>query len=169
MLDILALYLDRFLSPELVVFVISMLPILELRGGLIVASLLGVPWYTAALLSIISNAFTVPFVLLFTKRVITAMSRSRFSVIKQLIGSIHRKGNSAGTRLKRTFPNKLRLGLFVFVAIPLPGTGAWTGSIASALMDLRRGYAMLPICLGVVMSCVIMLVLAYLVPSLFVL
>jgi uncharacterized membrane protein len=166
--ETLAESLRSYLSPQLVVFIISLLPVLELRGSLIVASLFQIPWWEASLIAIAGNMLAVPLVILLTERALEAMSRQRrFRFLHRAAAAIERKGRGAGRRLQRRFPNKLRLGLLLFVAIPLPGTGAWTGGIAAALMGLKPRYAAPPICLGILCACVAMLVLAYLLPSLF--
>lgn len=158
-------FLNQYLSPELVVFIISLLPILELRGGLIAAKLLGVPWLTAYPISIIGNIIPVPFIIFFIERILGFLKNH--GPIKRFAAFIEEKGRKAGQKLQAKYPKSLMLGLFLFVAIPLPGTGAWTGSLAAALLGLKPAKSAPVICLGVVGASIIMSILAYLIPGAF--
>ena len=77
------------------------------------------------------------------------------------------KGQSLGDKLVEDYPNSIWLGLLIFVGIPLPGTGAWTGSLLAAFLQQSPRKSMVPIVLGIFMAAVIMLILTYFVPSLF--
>ncbi|MGD9559368.1 MAG: COG2426 family protein [Oscillospiraceae bacterium] len=160
-----SLFLRRYLSPELIVFLISLLPILELRGGLVAAKLFDIPWHIAAPIAIIGNILPVPFIIFFIERILNFLKEH--GPIKKFAGWIEAKGRKAGASLEAKYPKSLYFGLFIFVAIPLPGTGAWTGSLAAALLGLKPSKSAIPICLGVLGACVIMSLLAYVVPSLF--
>lgn len=159
-------FLEKYLSPELVVFIISMLPILELRGGLLVAGpIFHMPWYIAAPIAIVGNILPVPFIIFFIERILNFLKEH--GPIKKFAGWIENKGRSAGEKLKEKHSASLWLGLFLFVAIPLPGTGAWTGSLAAALLGLKPKFSAPPICLGVLGACVIMLIISYVIPGAF--
>ena len=158
-------WLEQYVPPELIVFIISLLPILELRGGLIVAKLLGVPLLTAAPIAILGNIIPVPFIILFIERILGFLQRH--GPIKKFAGWIERKGRSAGEKLMTKHSKSLFIGLLLFVAIPLAGTGAWTGSLAAALLGIPPKRSVLPLCLGVLGACVIMSVIAYLIPGFF--
>lgn len=165
MLETLISFFRSFLSAEVVVFIISMLPILELRGGLIAASLLHVPWYTAAPIAIIANMIPVPFIIFFIEKILDYLSQH--GPIKKLARKITEKGRSKGEEMLEKHPSSVMLGLFLFVGIPIPGTGAWTGSLVAALLGVPPKKSWIPISIGILTACVIMLVLAYLVPSFF--
>lgn len=158
-------FLQQYVSPELIVFLISLLPILELRGGLIVAKLLGVPWTVAAPIAILANVIPVPFIIMFIERILDFLKDH--GPIKKFARWLETKGRSAGDKLQAKYPKSLYLGLMLFVGIPLPGTGAWTGSLAAALLGLKPKKSAPVIFLGVLMACVIMLVITYLVPGFF--
>ena len=156
-------FLDQYLSPEVIVFIVSMIPILELRGGMIVASLLGVPWAVAAPIAILGNILPVPFIIFFIEHILRFLQQH--GPIKKFATWCETKGRSAGNKLQEKYPKRLWLGLFLFVAIPLPGTGAWTGSLAAALMGIPPKKAAPPICLGVVGACLIMSFITYVLPA----
>jgi len=162
MLESITLFLDRYLSPELVIFLISMLPILELRMGLVAAALLDVPVLPATAICVIGNILPIPIILLFVKKVLLFL-RSH-GPIKRLAAKFINIAMTKGGEIMKKYPRQVQLGLFLFVAIPLPGTGAWTGSLIAAFLgiDLRKAFP--PICLGVLGAGTSMLVITYFVP-----
>ena len=149
------------LAPELVVFIVSMLPILELRGGLIVAAVLGIPWYIALPICLIGNMLPIPFVLLFIRKIFTWLER--FGWCAKLIHRFEQHVLKKGKKIQVRWI----VGLYLFVAIPLPGTGGWTGALAADLFDIRFKHALPVIFLGVLSAGIIMLVLSYFIPGLF--
>jgi len=158
-------FLRDYISPELVVFVISMLPILELRGGLIAASLLGIPWQTAAIICIIGNVLPIPFILFFIKKIFAWLKTTK--ALGSLIHKLEKRGLEKGEEMVRRHPARVLFGLYVFVAIPLPGTGGWTGALVASLLNMRIKHSFWTILAGVATAAVIMLLLAYFLPSLF--
>lgn len=150
-------FIDLFgnINKELVIFIISLLPILELRGGLLAATLLEVEFVRAAIICIIGNILPIPIVLLFLKFVLDILSK--WSVTKKLVNWLEKKVDE-----KREQIDKYGyLGLILFVGIPLPGTGAWTGALLAVMLGLNRKKSFLCIVLGVLMAAVIMSVLSY--------
>lgn len=162
MAETVSLFFAKYLSPELVVFIISLLPILELRGGLVAASLLGVPWAKAMVIALIGNMLPVPFIILFIEKILHFLKDH--GPIKGFARWIERKGMTKGAELQRKYPKQVMLGLFIFVAIPLPGTGAWTGALVASFLGLDLKKSAPPICLGVVGASLIMLVITYVIP-----
>ena len=150
-----AVTLGKYVSKEVVVFIISMIPILELRGGLIVSRLLEVPITTAAPLCIIGNIIPIPFILLFIKQVFKWMKKIR--IFRGLIEKLENRAMSKSDNIKKyEF-----WGLVLFVGIPLPGTGAWTGSLIAALLDVDFKKAILAELLGIAIATVIMSIFSY--------
>lgn len=147
--------LGKYVAKEVVVFVISMIPILELRGGLIVASLLQVPITTAIPLCIVGNIIPIPFILLFIKQIFKWMKK-----IKIFCGLIERLENRAMSKSDNIKKYEF-WGLVLFVGIPLPGTGAWTGSLIAALLEVDFKKAVLAELLGIAIATVIMSVVSY--------
>lgn len=158
-------FLSVYISPKLMVFIISMLPILELRGGLIAASILNIPWFEAAVISIIGNCLPIPVILLFVKKVLGWLKNTK--LFHRLAHKYEAKALKKGGELLQKYPGRIMFALYVFVAIPLPMTGAWTGALIAAFLDfpLKRSFA--AIAAGVMTAAVIMLTLAYLMPALF--
>lgn len=147
--------LGQYISAQAVVFIISMIPILELRGGLLVASMLKVPMLQAIPLCIIGNIIPIPFILLFIKQIFKWMKN--FKVFRGLVEKLEKRAMSKSDSIKRfEF-----WGLALFVGIPLPGTGAWTGSLIAALLEIDLKKAVLSILIGVAMATVIMSFVSY--------
>lgn len=147
--------LDGILSGEMIIFLVSMIPILELRGGLIVASLLHVDIWRAIPICIIGNAIPVPFILLLINKIFQLMKK--YNIFKGLVVKLEDKAmGKSETIQKYEF-----WGLMTFVGIPLPGTGAWTGSLIAALLHVKMKKAIPAIALGLVMATVIMSVVSY--------
>ena len=108
------------------IFLISLLPVIELRGSIPVGYYQGLPWYTNMITSIIGNLLPVPFILLFVVKVFEFMKKRNI-----MVGFIEKIEKRAMSR-SDSIANKEFIGLMLFVAIPLPGTGAWTGALIAA-------------------------------------
>ena len=147
--------LGGYISRELVIFIISMIPILELRGGLVAASLLQVPITTAIPICIIGNVIPVPFILLFIRQI--------FKLLRNVkgIGGLIRKLEARAMGISDSIRKYEFWGLVLFVGVPLPGTGAWTGSLIAALLEVDFKKAILAVLLGIAMATVIMSVVSY--------
>ncbi len=142
-------------APELIVVIISMIPVVELRGSIPVAILLfNIPWLEAAVLSIIGNMIPVPFLLLLIDWFFGLISKVKpgRKFTEWLFTRTRRKGKS--------IEKYEEIGLVVFVGIPLPGTGGWTGALAANIFGLRFWRSMLFIFLGVIMAAIIVTVLS---------
>jgi len=140
---------------EILVFIISMTPILELRGGLIAASLLGLDPVRAYIISIIANIIPIPIILWFVKAVLDFMKKH--NIMEKLVLWLEEKVNSK----KESIEKAEFWGLLLFVGIPLPGTGAWTGCLIAALLGIEKKKAFLAATLGVIMASIIMMFLSY--------
>lgn len=157
-------FFTSFIPPWLTCFFISALPVLELRGGLITASLLGVPWVQATVACVLGNILPIPVILLFVRKVLTWLGRTK--TFGRVASHFERVALSRGGELIEKYPNRVMFGLFVFVAIPLPMTGAWTGSLIAAFLGLPARRSFPPLAMGVLCAACIMLLLAYAFPSL---
>lgn len=145
------------ISEELIVVIVSALPIVELRGALPIAiNLFHMSWYWALSLAIIGNMLPVPFLLLFLEPL--ARGVSRVDSGKKLVEWVFRRTRQRGEVIERYE----KIGLALFVAIPLPMTGAWTGSIAAFLFGLKFNDALLSILFGVIISGAIVTSLCFL-------
>ena len=134
-------------SKELVVLAISALPVLELRGALPVAiNLFHFPWYYALLLAIIGNLLPVPFLLLFLNNISRLLSK--IGIFEKILHWLFEHTRRRGKIINRYE----RIGLALFVAIPLPVTGAWTGSLAAVIFGLKFKHAFLSIFAGVLIA-----------------
>lgn len=135
----------------LVTLIISMVPVIELRGAIPVAVLLhDLNPIPACIVSILGNLIPVPFIIIFIRKIF-AWIRHRIPKLNRFIDRLEEKGKS-----KRSTVEKYGFwGLFLFVAIPLPGTGAWTGALIAAMMDMRLKRAFPSIVMGVIAAGII--------------
>ena len=139
---------------ELTVFLLSLMPVIELRGGILAAKLLGLEMLPAFFICLVGTLLPTPFILLFINKIFDWMRNTR---LVKLVDRMEAKGRSKFDKINRY----KTLGLLIFVAIPLPGTGAWTGSLAAALMKMDFKSAMISVVGGTLVADVIMCILSY--------
>ena len=146
------------LGKYLWVFFVSMLPVIELRGAIPIGVGLGLPLTPVYIVSIIGNMLPVPFIYLFARKVLN------WGKDKRLVGGLCRwllnKGNKAGAKVRENGGKGLFIGLMLFVAIPLPGTGAWTGTLAASILNMNFKDSCLAAMGGVLIAGVIMLLVS---------
>lgn len=142
------------LNKYLYVFIISMVPLIELRGAIPYSQVMGLPLVQAYIVAIIGNMLPVPIIYLFARKVL------EWGADKPVIGGFFswclRKGEHGGQKLKAKAGNGLFIALMLFVGIPLPGTGAWTGTLAASLLDLEFKESILAVMAGVLLAGIIM-------------
>ena len=141
---------------------VSMLPIIELRGGLPFGVALGLPYYLAFPAAVIGNIIPAPFIIVYIRRVFLLM-RKYLPRLNGMVDSLEQKAHLKGKKAQKY----QYLGLWLFVAIPLPGTGAWTGSLAAAFLEMRLKKAMPAVVIGVLTAGTIMLALTHVGVNLF--
>lgn len=143
------------INKNALIFIVSMLPVVELRGGLIAASLLDVSFIKAFIICFIGNILPVPFILLLIERIFNLLKK--WNLTKKIVIKLENK-----TLAKREQLDKYGyLGLLIFVGIPLPGTGAWTGTLLAVLLNLNKKKSFVYISLGVLMAGIIMGIFSY--------
>ena len=130
---------------------VSMIPVVELRGGLPFGVALGLPYPLAFAASVIGNLLPVPFIVVYIRRILRWM-RTRFRKMDGFVSFLEKKAHLKGRKVTRY----KYLGLLLFVGIPLPGTGAWTGALAAAFLDMPLRRALPSIVLGVLLAGCIM-------------
>ena len=144
--------IEQFLS----VFGLAMIPVFELRGAIPVGVAAGLPFWTVFLTAFLGNLLPVPFLILFTRRVFEWL-RTKSALLERFVSRLERKAATKEDLLKKYE----LLGLCILVAIPLPGTGAWTGSLVAAVFDIRLKHAFPAIALGVLIAGIIVSVVTY--------
>lgn len=125
----------------------SMVPIVELRGGIPFGVALGLPHWQAFLAAVVGNLIPLPFIVVYIRRVFAWM-RKHMPKLDHVVDKLEKKAHLKG----RTVTKYKYLGLMIFVAIPLPGTGGWTGALVAAFLDMRLKKAALPLILGVLIA-----------------
>ena len=142
------------LTKYLYVFFVSMVPLIELRGAIPIGVGLGLPLVNVYILSIIGNMLPVPFIYLFARAIL------EWGKDKPVIGKFFtfclEKGHKGGQKLQEKAGRGLFVALLLFVGIPLPGTGAWTGTLAASLLDMDFKSSVIAVMCGVVLAGVIM-------------
>lgn len=141
-------------SKELVVFIISMIPILELRGSLIAAGFLKMKFLSTYILAVIGNMLPIPIILIFIDKIFLWLKKTP---LKKAVVRLENRAVSKSDIIKKYG----KLGLFLFVAIPLPGTGAWTGSLVAVMLRMKFKDAIFPIFLGVLTAGLIMSLISF--------
>lgn len=142
---------------EWCVFFCSMIPIIELRGAIPMGALFGLPWWLTYLLSVLGNMLPVPFILLLIKGTIGWMSRSRFKFFNKIADFLLKRVEKRRAPIERfSF-----WGVCFFVGVPLPMTGAWTGTLVAAMIDMKFWKALLSCLFGVMIAGVIMTLISY--------
>ncbi len=151
---ILEFFTDK-MPAGLTAFIISLMPILEIRGGMIAARLLEMPFWKAFLICYVGNMIPIPFIILFIRKIFEFLRR--FSFFRRIIEKLERKTE----KNKKKVLKYEAWGLLLFVAIPLPGTGGWTGALMAALLDIRLRKSLPIISIGVLIAGFIMSGLTY--------
>ena len=141
---------------------VSMIPVVELRGGIPFGVVAGLPVWAALIAAVIGNLIPVPFIIVYIRRIFQWMRR-RMPRLNNLVDKLERKAHLKGQRVTKY----KYLGLMLFVAGPLPGTGAWTGSLAAAFLDMPLRKAIPSVVLGVLIAGMAISILTYGVASLF--
>lgn len=147
--------LSPYVSEQAVIFIISMMPILELRGGLLTSMMLGVPAAQAIPICVIGNILPIPFILLFIKKIFSWLRPTK------LFGPIVRKLEAKTMNKSSALEKGEFIGLLLFVGIPLPGTGAWTGSLLASLLGIDIKKSSLAILCGLALATVLMYFFSY--------
>ena len=140
---------------ELIAFVISLFPVLEIRGGMIASRLLEIDFIKAFVICYLGNMLPIPFILLFIRKIFSLMRKNKH--LRKIVEKLEARSD----KKKGTMEKYKEWGLLIFVAVPLPGTGGWTGALIAALMDLRFKKCLPIIALGVFIAGVIMSLVTY--------
>lgn len=138
-------------------FLMSMVPIVELRGGIPFGVGLGLPWWHAVILCMFGNMVPVPFIFFFARRILEWGSDK--PVIGKFFSWCLKKGHHGGEKLTEKAGRGIFWALLFFVGIPLPGTGAWTGTLAASLLDLDFKKTVTAVLCGVALAAVIITIL----------
>ena len=146
------------LKKYLIVFFVSMVPIVELRGAVPIGTGEGLPWLPTLIVSMVGNMIPVPFIFFFARKVLEWGSDK--PVIGKFFTWCLEKGHKGGEKLKSKAGKGLYFALFLFVGIPLPGTGAWTGTLAASFLDMDFKKSVVSVMLGVLLAGVIMTLLS---------
>ena len=146
------------LTKYLWVFFVSMVPLVELRGSIIISQGLQLPVLSSYIVAIIGNMLPVPVIYLFARKVLV------WGADKPVIGKFFswclEKGEKGGKKLHEKAGRGLFIALILFVGIPLPGTGAWTGTLAASILDMDFKSTIIAVMLGVLLAGIIMMVLS---------
>ena len=145
------------LPKYLLVFLISMVPLVELRGAIPIALGMGLPTVPAYIVCVIGNMIPMPIIYFFARKFLVWGLDKKY--ISGICHFFHDKGQKAGQKLvAKTGRGGLFIALMLFVGIPLPGTGAWTGTLGASFLNMGFKSAVLSVCLGVILAGVIMAV-----------
>jgi len=141
-------------AKEVIVFVVSMIPVLELRGSILAAGFLKMEFLSTFIIAVLGNMLPIPFILLFIDKIFGWLKNTK---LKDTVEKLERRALSKSDQIRKYG----RFGLFIFVAIPLPGTGAWTGALAASLLRMKPKDSIGPIFLGVVAAGLVMSLISF--------
>lgn len=134
------------LSPQLLIFIISMVPFIELRGGIIVGLALELPWYEVFPICFAGNILPIPFVIMFGRKLLDWFGST--GLFGKFVAKYKKKLAEKSKKVTKYGP----FGLALFVGIPVPGTGAWSGALLAALLNLRLKLAVPAILAGLILA-----------------
>ncbi len=155
MTEVIEQFFLEMVGKELCVFLCSMIPIIELRGAIPLGAALDMHPILNYLLAVTGNLLPVPFILLFIRKILDWMENIR--CFEKMVKWLRAKAEKGRGKVEKYAV----IGLAIFVAVPLPGTGAWTGSLVAALMGMRFPKAMISAVCGVLVAGVIMSLISY--------
>lgn len=144
------------LKKYLLIFFISMVPIIELRGAVPIGTGMDLPWYWCLIVCMIGNMIPVPFIFLFARKILIWGSNK--PCIGKFFSWCLEKGEKGGKKLQEKTGKGVYPALLLFVGIPLPGTGAWTGTLAASILNLDFKKSITAVLLGVLLAGIIMTV-----------
>lgn len=147
--------LGQYIPAEAVTFLVSLMPLLECRGGIIVGRLLGMSLGSTIFFSVIGNILPIPFILLFIKKIFSWLKPTK------LMGPVVRKLEAKAMNKSSALDKGEFIGLLLFVGIPLPGTGAWTGALIASLLGIDMKKASIAILIGIAMATTIVSLIMY--------
>ena len=146
----------------LLVFLVSMVPLIELRGAVPIGIglNLGIPEWAVLLIAVIGNMVPVPFIYKFARKFLEWGAQKKWRPLKKFCDFCLKKGTRAGDKLEKKAGKGIFVALMMFVGIPVPGTGAWTGTLAASMLDLPYKKSVLAVLCGVLLAGIIMLFLS---------
>ncbi|MBQ3280653.1 small multi-drug export protein [Candidatus Saccharibacteria bacterium] len=146
----------------LLILIVSMVPLIELRGAIPIAigMDLGLPEWAVLIIALIGNILPVPIIYLFAQKVLKWGQKCKIKWFKKFCNFCLEKGKKAGDKMLKKAKAGVYVALFLFVAIPIPGTGAWTGTLAASILDLDFKKSMLAVIAGVITAGLIMLLVS---------
>ncbi len=146
--------LQGSIAREFIVFIVSLLPILELRGGIIAGFALQMNWLPTFIIAFIGNLLPIPFILLFIRYIFQVLKKTP---LRAFVAWCERKADDRSEQIRKY----QYWGIFLFVAVPLPGTGAWMGALISALLNMDPKKTFPVIALGVLTAGIIVSILSF--------
>ena len=157
MVEVIENFFLQTVGKELCVFFCSMIPIIELRGAIPLGAALGLPMWQSYLISVIGNMLPVPIILLFVKKVLDFMCKCKIKLFNKISNLVYSNAEKNRAKIEKySF-----WGVALFVGIPLPMTGAWTGSLVAAFIDMKFFKAVLSALVGVLVAGLVMSLISY--------
>ncbi|MDO4889404.1 MAG: small multi-drug export protein [Candidatus Saccharibacteria bacterium] len=144
----------------LIVFLVSMVPVIELRGAVPIGVGMGLPEWAVLLVAVLGNMLPVPFIYKFARKFLNWGAGKEWKPLKKVCNFFLKKGEKAGKKLEKKAGKGLFLALLLFVGIPIPGTGAWTGTLAASMLDLGYKKSVMAVLSGVLLAGLIMMLLS---------
>lgn len=145
----------------LIITAVAMLPVIELRGAIPIAAGLDLPEISALIAAMIGNLLPMPLIFMFAQTILHKGTESKIEWVQKVCNFFIHKGKKGGKKLQEKSERSVYLALLFFVGIPLPGTGAWTGTLAASFLDLDFKKSMIAVACGTLMAGLIMLAISF--------
>ena len=143
------------------VTLVAMFPLVELRGAIPIAAGMNLPVFLSLLAAMLGNMIPMPFIFTFGRELLEKGAKVKYEPIRNFCKWCIKKGNNGSKKLWAKTKDSIYIALLLFVGIPLPGTGAWTGALIASVLGMNKKKAMLAITIGVFMASIIMMILSY--------
>lgn len=157
MVDAIKTFFLETVGEELCVFFCSLLPIIECRGAVPMGAIFGLPWWQTMLFSIVGNILPVPFILLFIRKMLRWMQHCKIKFFNRISNWLNAKVEKHKDKIEKYS----YWGVMLFVALPVPGTGAWTGTLIASVLEMEPKKTFLAAFAGVIIATTIMTVVSY--------
>ena len=144
------------ITKYIIVFLVSMVPLIELRGAVPIGVGMGLPEWSIPLVALFGNFLPVPFIILYARRFLEWGATWKWKAGRKFCKWCLKKGEKGGKKLTKKAGDSIYFALALFVGIPFPGTGAWTGTLAASMLDLDKKKTVISVSAGLLIACAIM-------------
>ncbi|MBP5675156.1 small multi-drug export protein [Candidatus Saccharibacteria bacterium] len=145
----------------IIVFLVSMVPLIELRGAVPIGVGFGLPEWAVSIVAMFGNFIPVPLIFIYARRFLEWGEKVKWKKFAKFCKWCLKKGEKGGKKLQKKAGDSIYVALALFVGVPFPGTGAWTGTLAASMLNLDKKKTYISVACGLIMACSIMLLVSF--------